>query len=132
MPNKPKQCAHEGCKSPPSLIRPNGFCWSHGPKAKERLSKAGRRGGETMRRRLQRKSIPAEDLPALVDHESAKRWLETVGRAVASGALDSTQGRTCIVAVEAWLKAHVGEAEMKLFEELRADVEKLKGTLRVA
>ena len=70
--------------------------------------------------------------PPLVDHESAKQWLEILGRAVASKKLPAQEGRTAIGAVEAWLRAHVGEAEMKLFDELREDVERLKQEMRVA
>ena len=72
------------------------------------------------------------ELPPLVDHESAKQWLEILGRSVASKKLPAQEGRTAIGAVEAWLRVYVSETEMKLFEDLREDVERLKQGMRVA
>ena len=129
---KPRTCAQKGCKAPSNFIKDNGFCHAHGPGAKERLQLMGMRGGETMRRRWAGGALLPNELPPLVDHESAKKWLEILGRAVASKKLPAQEGRTVIVAVEAWLRAHVGEAEMKLFEDLREDVERLKEGMRVA
>ena len=66
----------------------------------------------------------SQRIASLVDHESAKQ-LEILGRAVASKKLPAQEGRTAIGAVGV-ARAHVGEAEMKLFDELREDVERLK------
>lgn len=73
-----------------------------------------------------------EELPPLEDHASCKKWLEILGRAVASKKLPAGEGRTVIVAVEAWIRVHVSETEMKLFEDLGDDVERLKQGIRVA
>ncbi len=78
---KTKTCAHEGCKAPSNFIKENGFCHAHGPGAKERLQLMGMRGGETMRRRWAGGALLPNELPPLVDHESAKKWLEILGRA---------------------------------------------------
>jgi len=90
---KAKTCAHKGCKAPSNFIKDNGFCHAHGPGAKERLQLMGMRGGETMRRRWAGGALLPNELPPLVDHESAKKWLEILGRAVASKKLPAQEGR---------------------------------------
>ena len=75
---KAKTCAHEGCRAPSNFIKDNGFCHAHGPGAKERLQLMGMRGGETMRRRWAGGALLPNELPPLVDHESAKQWRRCV------------------------------------------------------
>ena len=63
---------------------------------------------------------------ALESHQDAKRWLETIGRAVATGRLGDRAAQAAIKAVSEWVKAEGERVGAVEFEQLREDVEKLK------
>ncbi len=115
------------CQAPDVFVDPmTGFCPAHVPGARDRLSNAGRKGGEATKRRL---SGPAglgpHELPALSSPEAAERWLEIVGRAVAEGRLAHRPGQVVATAVREWLKAHEAGRVAERLEELRRKLDVL-------
>ncbi len=109
-----------------------GLCPAHEPGARERLSALGRLGAEVTRRKWERgRGIEPDELPDLVTHKDAIDWIQTVGRAVASGRITHNQGSTMVRVIEAWLKATDSITKPQV-EELRHQIAELKkGPLRV-
>lgn len=109
----------EPCGAPPSMIDPEtGLCPAHQEGARERLRAAGRKGGEQLRKRLRGDGLTDEDLPRLDSPQAAERWLEAVGRAVATGRLGHNEGRTVVKAVREFLRAHEAGAVSERLESL--------------
>lgn len=111
------------CKAPPNLVNPStNLCPAHSPGAAERLREAGRRGGAAQARKIKPTGLEEDELPPLDSPQAAERWLEAVGRAVATGRLSQGAGRTVVSSVRAWLKAHesghVSERLEKLMDAL--------------
>ncbi len=48
---------------------------------------------------------PRNEPPELRTHEDAQNWLETIGRAVATGRLSDRQAQAAIRTVAEWVKA---------------------------
>lgn len=71
-----------------------------------------------------------EELPPLVDHADAKAWLDTLGRAVATGRLRERPAQAAIRAVSEWVKAHGEELVAEDVERLRDRLETLEGELQ--
>ena len=69
------------------------------------MAERGRRGGLATKRRGMSPGLAAEELPKLQSHEDAQAWLETIGRAVATGRLSDRQAQAAIRAVAEWVKA---------------------------
>lgn len=113
----------EPCGAPPSMVDPEkGLCPAHQKGGRERLSAAGRKGAEAVQRRLRGDGLQEEDLPPLESPQAAERWLEAVGRAVATGSLGHNEGRTVVRAVREFLRAHeagkVSEQLQRLMDAL--------------
>ena len=127
MPCKGQKPDGTRCRSPESLVDPDtGFCPAHDKNAGETMRERARRGGEATRRRWQGTKLEDNDLPPLNSPQAASVWLETLGRAVATGQLANRDGDTAVRAVREWLRAwEVGEQAQKL-EELREQVTALK------
>lgn len=104
------------CGAPSSFVDPaTGLCPAHAEDASERLREAARKGGEATARRLRREGLEEDELPALESPRAAERWLEAVGRAVATGRLGHNEGRTVVRAVREFLRAHeAGEVTERL------------------
>jgi hypothetical protein len=73
-----------------------------------------------------RKTLNPDDLGKLTDHADAKRWLETIGRAVASGALSDRAAQAATRAVAEWIKAEESRLTREVVEQLRRRVEELE------
>jgi hypothetical protein len=71
--------------------------------------------------------LDPNDLPSLQTHEDANTWLERKGRAVATRKVPHNGARAAIQPVEAWLWAEGERVTMSMIDELRAEVERLKG-----
>ena len=132
----PRRCAGtraDGtpCQAPENLVDPDtGLCPSHSPGAPERLSEAGRKGAEATRRKhFTPSALDPDDLPPLRDHDSAKLWLERIGRAVATGTLSDRSATAAIRAVSEWLKAHEGALVAEDVQALRDRLEALESEL---
>lgn len=118
------------CGAPSALVNPEtGYCGAHGPGATERMRLAGKKGAEASKASRQPHGMEAGELPPLAGHAEAKLWLERIGRAVATGRLKTRPAQAAIRAVSEWVKAHEGEMAAELFDDLKADVERLKRTL---
>ena len=65
----------------------------------------------------------------LESHEDAKRWLKLIGEAVVGGVLSDRAAVAGIKAVEAWLRAEGDRVTMKVVEELKGEVERLKAEM---
>lgn len=115
------------CGAPERLVdAESGFCYAHGPEAKERLSEAGKKGAEATARKLRAGGIEEGELGELETHADAKRWLKTIGAAVCSGRLNDRAAQAAIRAVSEWVKAHADEATATVVEELEAEVKRLR------
>ena len=118
--------AGEPCRAPEHMVDQSGFCHAHGPAARERMAERGRKGALSLRRKVKGSGLTEDDLGALESHQDAKRWLETIGRAVATGRLGDRAAQAAIKAVSEWVKAEGERVGAVEFEALRQDVEKLK------
>lgn len=111
---EPRRCPGNGAEScgvPESLVLPSGFCLGHDPARGADRTVVGTIGGLKAGAR-RRRGIDEKELGALETPEDAKRMTATIALAVASGRLSSAQGRTVLVAITAWLRAHEqGELE---------------------
>ncbi len=114
------------CRSPEHMVAESGFCHAHGPAARERMADRGRKGALSLRRKVKGSGLTEDDLGALEAHEDAKRWLETIGRAVATGRLGDRAAQAAIKAVSEWVRTEGERVGAVEFEALRQDVEKLK------
>ena len=114
------------CGAPEALVNnKTGFCPSHGPGAAEHLAEAGRKGAAATARKFKLGGLDPDDLPPLDRPQAAEQWLETIGRAVATGRLGHNEARSAVGAVRQWLKANEAGAVAERLEELKASVERL-------
>lgn len=117
-----------GCGSPEAFVDPGtGYCHAHGPDAKEIMAERGRKGAE-VRNRSER-GLDPEELPPLGSHSDAKRWLEAIGRAVATGRLGDRPAQAAIRAVSEWVSTLGEELVAEDVEALRDRLEALEGEL---
>ena len=58
--------------------------------------------------------------------EDAQDWLETIGRAVATGRLSDRQAQAAIRAVSEWVRTAGERATAEVVDELRAEVDRVK------
>ncbi|MDE3001984.1 MAG: hypothetical protein OXU38_01840 [Gemmatimonadota bacterium] len=65
----------------------------------------------------------------MTSHADAQSWLETIGRAVASGRLPERQAQAAIRAVAEWVRAEGERAAVEVLDELRAEIDELKSSL---
>lgn len=115
------------CLAPSSLVDPvSGFCASHDPAKRDRILAAARRGGEANRRKLQAPGLGPDELPPLESPQAAERWLEILGKAVATGRLGHHEATAIVRAVREFLRAHEAGSMADKVEELQAKVRKLK------
>ena len=125
-------CSHVGsdgtrCGAPEQFVdRETGFCRAHGPGSTERMASLGRKGAEAMAKRL-RGGLAAAEFGTLTTPKDAERWLEVVGRAVATGRLGHAEGRTVVSGVREWLRAHEAGHVAERLEELAGRLEQLRG-----
>ena len=93
------------------------------------MAERGRKGGLATKRRNASPGLAAEELPDLRTHEDAQAWLETIGRAVATGRLSDRQAQAAIRAVAEWVKAEGERATAEVINELRSDLERVKSEI---
>ena len=75
-----------------------------------------------------RTGLNPDDLPTLDGPQTAARWLDVVGRAVATGRLGHREGATVVRAVEAFLRAHEAGSMSDEIERLTAAIAAWKDT----
>ena len=90
------------------------------------MAERGRKGGQATKKKLSSPGLEADELPPLKTHEDAQAWLETIGRAVATGRLSDRQAQAAIRAVSEWVKAEGERATAEVVDELRAEVERVR------
>ena len=110
------------CRSPHTLIGPDGLCPAHRPGGEQVNRRRARQGA-----RRTKKALLLDDLPALQSPQDAETWLEVVGRAVATGTLPASKGQVAASCVRAWLSAHEQGKVSDRLEELKATVAELRG-----
>lgn len=122
------------CGAPESFVDPStGLCPSHSENASERLSEYGRKGAKATAKKLQRDGLEDHELPPLDTPQAAERWIEVVGRAVATGRMSHNEGRTLARLVREWLRTREAGEMADRVDELQEKVAKLKrGELEVA
>lgn len=115
------------CGAPPELVDPDtGLCPSHAPDAAERLSKQGKKGAAATAKKLRGEGLDPDDLPPLDSPQAAERWLEAVGRAVATGELSHNAGKAVARLVREFLRARDAGAVTEEIEELREVVAEIR------
>lgn len=117
------------CKAPERLVNETGYCATHRPGGRERLAVAAKLGGHATARRFAAKGLTPDELGPLETHGDAKRWLETIARAVAVGRLTDRAATGAVRGLECWLKAHADEATARTINELEAQVRRLKADM---
>ena len=90
------------------------------------MAERGRKGGLATKRKNASPGLGAEELPDLRTHEDAQAWLQTIGRAVATGRLSDRQAQAAIRAVAEWVKAEGERATAEVINELRSDLDRVK------
>ena len=93
------------------------------------MAERGRKGGLATKRRNTSPGLEPDELPELRTHEDAQNWLETIGRAVATGRLSDRQAQAAIRAVSEWVRAEGERQTSEVVNELRAEVDRVKGEL---
>lgn len=116
----------EPCTSP--FTGPDGWFDAHRPGNEGEMAERGRRGAEVANsRRRHADDLQPEELPELESHEDAKLWLDTLGRAVATGWIERREADSAIRAVQAWVSTHEGalaEEKLAALQERIAQLEK--------
>lgn len=121
----------EPCGAPARLVdAETRLCASHDPECRERMREAARRGGEATARRLTRPGLDPEELPPLETPQDAARRLDLIARAVGTGRLGHAEGRSMTSAVREWLRAFEAGDVAERMEELRAQLDAIKGQER--
>ncbi len=77
----------------------------------------------------QARGLDHDELGPLQSHQDAKRWLEVVGRAVASGKLGERAAQAVIRAVSEWVRAEGQRFTVTAVEKLREEVERIRQSL---
>lgn len=117
------------CRARSSLVNEkSGFCFSHDPARKEKLSEAGRKGAEALHKKYARKGLDESELPPLTSPEVAEIWLERIAKAVATGRMPHQDARAATSALQQWLKAHEVGKLADTLETLRGQLESVKAT----
>ena len=111
----------EPCRSPHTLVGPDGLCPAHRPGGEQVNRRRARQGA-----RRTKKALLLDDLPPLQTPVDAEVWLEKIGRGVATGTLSASKGATAASCVRAWLQAHEQGKVTEQVEDLRQKVEELK------
>ncbi len=90
------------------------------------MAERGRKGGLATKRRNASPGLRAKELPDLRTHEDAQAWLETIGRAVATGRLSDRQAQAAIRAVSEWVRTAGERATAEVVDELRSEIDRVK------
>ena len=117
------------CGALSHLLDENGLCPAHRPGGREEMAERGRKGGLATKRRMASRGLDPAELPELRTHEDAQSWLETLGRAVATGRLSDRQAQAAIRAVSEWVKAEGERATAEVVNELRSDLDRVKSEI---
>ncbi len=130
-----RRCTHvhadgRECGVPESFVDADtGYCRSHGPGAAERMAAQGRKGAEATAKKLRGVGLDPNELPSLRTHEDAQAWLETIGRAVATGRLSDRQAQAAIRAVSEWVRAEAERVTGVVVNELRSELDRVKAEI---
>ena len=93
------------------------------------MAERGRKGGLATQRKAASRGLDPAELPDLRTHEDAQNWLETIGRAVATGRLSDRQAQAAIRAVAEWVKAEGERATVEVVNELRSEIDRVKSEI---
>ncbi len=115
----------EPCQNP--AVGLDGWCDAHRPGNEGEMRRRALKGAIASRRA---KGLGEDELGPLSSHEDAKRWLETIGRAVASGRLGDRAAQAAIKAVSEWVKAEGERLSKTVLDELRAEIDELKAEMQ--
>lgn len=114
------------CGALPHLLDEDGLCPAHRPGGREAMAERGRRGGLANKRNA---GLSPSELPTLTCHADAQGWLETIGRAVATGRLSDRQAQAAIRAVAEWVKAEGERVTVEVVDELRDEIDRVKAEI---
>jgi hypothetical protein len=86
------------------------------------MSDIARRGGEATRRKLRQGGLEDGELPPLDGPKAAARWCEIAARAVATGRLSNSEGRTVARLIQVFLRSHDAGEVAERMEALERDI----------
>ena len=115
----------EPCRNP--AVAADGWCDAHRPGNEGEMQRRALKGAIASRRP---RGLDPEELGPLANHQDAKRWLETIGRAVTSGKLGDRQAQAAIKAVSEWVKAEESRLTREVVDQLRTRVEELEAQIK--
>jgi hypothetical protein len=119
------------CGALPHLLDEDGYCPAHRDGGREAMAERGRRGGLATKRRLSAGGLETDELPSLETHDDAKRWLEVIGRAVATGRLSDRHAQAAVRAVAEWVRTEGEKTTAEVVAQLKADIEQLQSAMKV-
>ncbi|MCH7562381.1 MAG: hypothetical protein IH968_01040 [Gemmatimonadetes bacterium] len=93
------------------------------------MAQRGRKGAEATAKKLRGVGLDPAELPNLRTHEDAQGWLETIGRAVATGRLSDRQAQAAIRAVSEWVRTAGERATAEVVNELRFEIDRVKAEI---
>lgn len=115
------------CGAPPSLVNEeSGYCPAHDPDAEERRREIAKKGAEASARARRGGGLEEDELPPLTGPRAAERWLEVIGRAVATKRLSHNEGKALARVIREYLRAHESGAMEERVEDLQEKVAALK------
>ena len=95
--------------------------------------KGGYAKGEKARERAAQKLTlkrVQDDLGTLETIDDAQRWLQLIAGWTAANMISGTAGHVCVRSVEIWLRAHESKLTQAVVNDLRKEVDTLKGELK--
>lgn len=121
----------EPCQASQEFVDPEtGYCPAHDPSRPDEMRKRGQKGGiNSGKARRKAMGLDPSELPPLRTHEDARKWLEIIGRATATGRLGNREAQAGIRAVSEWVNVAAEQATKAVVEELGDEIERLKEEL---
>jgi len=94
------------------------------------MAEIGRKGAKATTKKLRAEGLRKDELPPLDSPAAAGKWLEIVGRAVATGRLAYRDADAVTRAVRAWLDAERDRVAAEDVAELRSQLEEVRTSLK--
>lgn len=98
-----------------------------GPEARRLyLKQIASKGAQASKAKRGQHALRVDDLPPVIDHASAKAWLQALVRGVASGRMSRSLAAETRKIIKFWLQAHRQEVTDKQFAELSDQIAALR------
>ena len=113
----------EPCGSLSHLVGPSGYCPAHDPGNAERMKEIATRGGHATAAKHASAGFTADELPAIITLEDAKRALDVIRVAVMTRKLTHAEGNAASKSVSEWVKAESAAVTGRIVNELQKDLD---------